>query len=474
MLYGGYERLKKKRLLENVPTSKVAGVTLGLNEIKGKAIGDPPLQAPLSEKDAVFYMYRIDEHAKNRGSSSKSNWTIDPESDGVESIFDVAHFEGQDNMDSNENWRPLDNGKNHCQFYLEDETGRIRVRPTTKTLLDLDTDRLKVDLLQFLGEPVVDHICGPDDPMYYEKGPRDDKTHSGDKRRFREWIVPHDGEVYVMGPVRVRDDIVEPEMAADPDIVDMDHQFFMSTKGESDLGIRYFRQSRSNYGCAFALVLMTFWIYTVIAFVGEWPGFASPNIFVATGIGVAAWGMAVTALYLKTVYDGLVELRNRADRAWAMLDVELKRRHTLVPRLVDIVESIAGHEAELQKAATKARTTAANTNEQAAQAIDGQTEALGRIFAIAEDYPQIKTDQHFETLMTELSRCEKKIALARQFYNDSIERLNNRVDTIPDRFVAPLARATNKKFLSFDEFETKPIDIDLTDTETKDKQATPV
>ena len=463
MLYGGYERLKKRRLLENVPTSKVAGVTLGLNEVKGTAVGEPPLKAPLSDHNAVFYMYRVDEESK--GERPDSDWTVDESADKSESIFDVMHFEGQENFEDEPGWRNLDAGKKESQFYVEDETGRIRVTPTTKKLMGLQTDKLEVDLLQFLGDPVLDHTCGPDDPMYFEKGPPDQGEKPRGKRRFREWIVPHGGEVYVLGPVRVRDDVVEAEIAADPDLAGMDHQFFLSTKAEYDLGSRYLGESRKNYGCALPLLLMTAWIFSFLTFVGEWPSILSPNIFVATGLAIAGWAMLVGLTYLKTIYDGLVELRNRVDRAWAMLEVELKRRHTLIPRLVSIVEAIAGHEQQLQEATAAARSASTpdhvDSSEQAAQAIDQQTDALGSIFALSEDYPNLKTDQHFEKLMQELSRCETKIALARRFYNDSIERLNNRIGTIPDMFIAPLARAKKKDHLSFHEFESKPVSVDL-------------
>lgn len=464
MLYGGYERLKKKRLLENVPTSKIAGVTFGLNEVKGKAIGDPPMKAPLSDEDAVFYMYRVEEHKKHAGDAVDGDWSADPEASENRSMFDVAHLEGQDNFEADDRWTVLDYGKKVSQFYLEDDTGRIRVRPTTKSLVELDSDFLTVDLIQFLGEPTLDHTCGPDDPMFYEKGPPDRSERKKGKRRFREWTVPHGGDVYVMGPVRVREDIVEPEMAADPDLVGMDHQFFLSTDSETDLGKRYFRDSSKNYGCALPFLVFTSWIYVAIGTVGGWSSIVVPNIFVATGLAVGGWGMGIAALYLKTVYDGLVELRHRVDRSWAMLDVELKRRHDLIPRLVEIVEAMAGHEQQLHKAATKARATgvpSAGDTPQAGRKIDEQTAALDGIFAIAEDYPDIKADRHFQTLMEELSRSEKKIALARQFYNDSVERLNNRVGTIPDIFVAPLARAKKGEFLSFEEFEKKPIDIEL-------------
>ncbi len=464
MLYGGYERLKKKRLVENVPTSKISGITLGLNEIKGTAVGDPPLKAPLTGEDAVFYMYRIQEYDKHGDRRTDSEWSADGES-AKRSIFDVMHFKDPDDAGADENWATIDEGKKHQPFVLEDDTGQIRVRPTTTSLFDSDNDRLSLDLMQFLGDPVLDYTCGPDDPRFFELGPGQPGDRSSGKRRFREWIVPHGGEVYVMGPVQLRDDVVAPEVAADADTADIDHQFFLSTQSERNLGRRYFRQSANNYGCALGLVIASFWIYTVVATIGGWDSIVAPNILVASGVAFATWLSAIGVLYLKTIYDGLVELRNRERRAWAMLDVELKRRRDLIPKLVDIVKATAGHEQQLQQAATRARSTDTSFDTadtaSAAQAIDTQTEALQDIFALAEDYPDVATAPHFEQLMDELSNCEQKIALARRFYNCSVERLNNRIETVPDMFIAPIAKAKKADFLDYSTFESGPANVEF-------------
>lgn len=95
--------------------------------------------------------------------------------------------------------------------------------------------------------------------------------------------------------------------------------------------------------------------------------------------------------------------------------------------------------------------------EQASNAIDGQSEVLDRLLGIAEGSPEIRSDRSFKKLMAELTRCEEKIALARSFYNDSVEAMNRRAQSFPDRLIAPLAKVTNTEPLNYREFGEKPV-----------------
>ena len=143
------------------------------------------------------------------------------------------------------------------------------------------------------------------------------------------------------------------------------------------------------------------------------------------------------------IYNGLVRLRNQVKNAWAQIDVQLKRRYDLIPNLVETVKGYAKHEREVFENVTKARTAAqqvANAGPAArAQAEGGLTQALGRLFAVAEAYPDLKANQNFLALQEELTSTENKISFARQFYNDSVLRYNNQTQMFPSNIIAGMA-----------------------------------
>lgn len=153
---------------------------------------------------------------------------------------------------------------------------------------------------------------------------------------------------------------------------------------------------------------------------------------VLVGIVVAVL-LAVVA-----IYNGLIRLRNQVKNAWAQIDVQLKRRHDLIPNLMETVKGYMVHERETLENVTKARTmaTQASGAAQAGQAEGMLSQALGRLFAVAENYPDLKANQNFLALQEELTSTENKIGFARQFYNDQVMRLNNKIQMFPSNIVA--------------------------------------
>jgi LemA protein len=148
--------------------------------------------------------------------------------------------------------------------------------------------------------------------------------------------------------------------------------------------------------------------------------------------------LALLALGLAWLYNRFVRLRNRVDNAWAQIEVQLKRRWDLIPNLVETVKGYAAHERETFEAVTQARARA-----QAAQgpAEQGQAEgllgqALGRLFAVAEAYPELQADENFRQLQDELAQTENRIAVSRQVYNDTVLTYNTAIQTVPGVFVA--------------------------------------
>jgi LemA protein len=139
-------------------------------------------------------------------------------------------------------------------------------------------------------------------------------------------------------------------------------------------------------------------------------------------------------------YNRLVRLRNQVEASWAQIDVQLKRRHSLIPNLVETVKGYAGHERNTLEAVIAARSAAVSAadTEDRAQAEGVLTQALGRLFALAEAYPNLKANQNFAALQGELAVTEDKIAYARQFYNSAVQTFNGAVQSVPTNFIAAM------------------------------------
>lgn len=147
----------------------------------------------------------------------------------------------------------------------------------------------------------------------------------------------------------------------------------------------------------------------------------------------------IIVIWAIAAYNGLVRLRNLVQEAWRQIDVELQRRHDLIPNLVETVKGYAKHERETLEAVTQARTIAAapgSSPAEQAQQENVLTQALGRLFAVAEAYPDLKANQNFMQLQQELTNTEDRIAAGRRFYNANVRTLNTRIETFPTMLIA--------------------------------------
>jgi LemA protein len=158
-------------------------------------------------------------------------------------------------------------------------------------------------------------------------------------------------------------------------------------------------------------------------------------------------------LFLVLLYNGLVQKRNRVGNAWAQIDVQLKRRHDLIPNLVETVKGYAAHERGTFEAVTQARAQAAGaqTPAAAAAAENVLTQALGRLFAVAEAYPELKANQNFLELQAQLQDTEDKIAISRQVYNDTVLTYNNAIQVFPAVLFAGALGFGPREFFAADE-----------------------
>ena len=148
--------------------------------------------------------------------------------------------------------------------------------------------------------------------------------------------------------------------------------------------------------------------------------------------------VVVLVLAAMLFYNGLVRTRNRVDNAWSQIDVQLKRRYDLIPNLVETVKGYAGHEKDTLERVIQARNMAINAKSvgEQAQAENMLSGALKSLFAVSEAYPDLKANQNFLQLQEELTSTEDRIAYARQFYNDSVQNYNTRIQTFPRNLIA--------------------------------------
>jgi len=178
-------------------------------------------------------------------------------------------------------------------------------------------------------------------------------------------------------------------------------------------------------------------------------------IFLAIVIVIVGW--------LILAYNRLVVLRNRIENAWSQIDVQLKRRADLIPNLVETVKGYASHEKEVFQRVTEARSAlmkAEGVRDQA-EANNMLTGALKSLFAVAENYPELKANQNFMMLQEELSGTESKIAYARQFYNDSVLTYDNMREKFPSNIVANMFGFKEREYFTVEEGERGPVTVDF-------------
>ncbi len=158
-------------------------------------------------------------------------------------------------------------------------------------------------------------------------------------------------------------------------------------------------------------------------------------------------------------FNGLVALRNRASNGWSEIDVQLRRRYDLIPNLVQTVQGYAAHERELFEDVAKLRSAAIGAKgvDQQAAADQAVTVGLGRLMAVAENYPDLKASQNFLALQEELTGTESKIAYARQFYNDQVMKLNTKIQKFPTNLLAGAFGFTPREFFQAEDAARGPV-----------------
>jgi len=178
-------------------------------------------------------------------------------------------------------------------------------------------------------------------------------------------------------------------------------------------------------------------------------------------IGVLGLVLLVAVFAVIGIYNRLVTLRNRVDNAWSQIDVQLRRRYDLIPNLVETVKGYAAHEKETLEKVIQARNMAMSAEgvQAKGEAENMLTGTLKSIFALAENYPDLKANQNFLMLQEELSGTESKIAYSRQFYNDSVMTYNTSTQTFPSNVLAGMFGFKEREYFEIEEAAKEPVKV---------------
>ena len=176
-------------------------------------------------------------------------------------------------------------------------------------------------------------------------------------------------------------------------------------------------------------------------------------------LGVAA----VLVLWVIAIYNGLIRLKNRVDEAWSDIDVQTKRRYDLIPNLVNTVKGYAAHEKEVFEKVTEARTRAmgAQSTADKAQAENMLSQTLKSLFAVAENYPDLKANQNFLELQRELTDTEDKIQASRRFYNGNVRDFNIKIQVFPNNIFAGMLGFTSREFFEAEGGEKEAVKVEF-------------
>ena len=396
---------KRRRLVDDIPTSKTTGVFIGLVEVKGTAEAEHPVRSYLAEIPCVYY-----------------KWTVEEYKPAV--------------SDDSSGWETVASGDDYSLFYLQDDRGVIRVNPHNA--------KIQSDL-------VVREYCNCEDPMYYDKGPATSITDSDYRRRFTEYAIPLHAPLYIMGRARERRDVVAAEIAYNQTAP----MFLISTQSEEQISST-FKWQFWFCGILGLIAIVVAWI------IRDCQLNRDIGARIATYIGVGAGFVGVWLLgWMWMAYNSLIGLRNRVNQAWANVDVQLNRRHDLIPNIVNIVKGLKDYERTVQTELADLRSQA-QANRPGEAGPDPHA-CAGRLIALKEAYPELKANDAFLRLQNQLVETEQRIALARTYFNEIAAFYNGRLQIVPDNLISMLARLKPQKYITAEDFERAVVEVHLSE-----------
>ncbi|MCD4823700.1 MAG: LemA family protein [Phycisphaerae bacterium] len=411
---------RRRRLVDDIPTSKTTGVFIGLIEVKGTAEAERPVRSYLAEIPCVYYKWEVEEHWSRTTTESYTD------SDGNR----------RTRTKRESGWKTVASGGEDILFYLQDDCGVIRVNQQGAKI---QPDR------------VFSEYCHRGDPLYYAKGPAASIMDSDHRRRFTEHAIPLHARLYVMGRACERQDVVAAEIAYHESAP----MFLISTKSEEQIS------------SSFKLQLWLFGILGLIAIVAAWiikdcQLDRDIEAMIPAYIGVGAGFAGVWLLgWMWMAYNSMIGLRNRVNQAWANVDVQLKRRHDLIPNIVNIVKGLKDYERTVQTELAELRSQA-QANRPGEAGPDPHA-CAGKLIALKEAYPELKANDAFLRLQNQLVETEQRIALARTYFNEIAAFYNGRLQIVPDTFISKLARLKPQKYITAKDFERAVVEVHLSE-----------
>jgi hypothetical protein len=417
-LVAGFHVLRKKRLIDDLPTSKTQGVFIGLTELKGTAESDTPLTSFLAEARCVYYSWQVEEQWMRVVTTTTT--------DAKGHTRTTTHTET--------GWTRVAHGGESIPFYLKDDTGVIRIVPEGAEIKGITT---------------LNKTCSRDDALYYGKGPANQIANSTHKRRFSETALPLHVMLYIMGQARERQDIAAAEIARDKNAA----LFLISTRTEKQISAGYLWGLWLWFFIGLCVAIGGVVVWEILG--KSAAGFSWHQVIIAA-IGFAA---ALFLGWVWTVYNSLINLRNMVKQGWSQVDIQLKRRHDLIPNLENIVKGYRSYESGTQTLMAELRAQAESTPPGVKGSGFKGISPLLRV--VGEQYPELKASEQFLKLQQALADTEQRIALARDYFNNVTTFYNTRLEIVPDRFVAAVARLRPRSLMSAADFERAPVVVKL-------------
>ena len=361
----GLKSIGTKRTIENVPTSPIEGAVYGLTELKASVSSagqEGYLNGPLTNRDCVFYRYKVEKRTRSGRKKKKK-------------------------------WKTIKDEKKAVPFVCEDGTGEMYVDPEGAECIGTNRKRRR-------------------------RG----------SKRYTEWIIGPGDDVYALGETTVN-----PETHDDLMMCQDDEKAPFIVAGITEEKLKH-RKAFAGF-----MLLSVGIVATMIGGMGV-AGMEmafGPTMYVTmAGISCGYLFGVLVIMY----YNDLVFLRDRVRRAESNIDVALKKRFDLIENLAGIVQEYLGHEQQLQQSVAQARKAREQSEEDSVEEAEivAENEARNRLFALLESNPDLKGQKVIQEMMQTLTEVENDIVLMREGYNDSVERYNNRLDHIPEIFVARL------------------------------------
>jgi hypothetical protein len=408
LLWGSLILRRKQRLLADMPTSKAAGVFIGMSELKGTAESEAHCTSFLAEMPCVHYSYTVEER-----------W-----SRLVTETYTDKNGRSQTRTRRETGWDIVDAHGESPDFYVKDETGAVLVRP----------EGAKIEPLELFSETV-----SRGDPHYHSKGPYAAIPNSDHVRRFVEYGIPLHTPLYIVGRARERADIVAAEIAADKEA----ELFLISVRTEEKI--------QSGYA-VWSWVCLALGLAALVGGMAVLDDLRSTPFVPLRYAGVVACYVAIFAVgWVWMVYNSLVSLRERTRQGWSLVDVQLKRRHDLIPGIAAACAGLATHERDVQTvlAALRAQQSATAPGAPGADFAG----VAGELRVVIERYPSLMANDGFAKLHAALVETEQRVALARAYYNDIAMAFATRLEIVPDRFVGALAGMKPAPLLHAENFE---------------------